>query len=307
MLLVYLLGGIILFGLVFAGVRRSTPVPAEHREHAPPVDFSLLRDCSTVIEELGQQGAQFSILFGTGSPRLSLQEVKSYLERHWPNLKPVAETPGYGSEKRLATSCGQLQFELTRATPISGGLGQALEHNALWPEAGEMVGSHEWCIVVSARVGGMGLDHSIALSQAVGAMVATCPQVIGALWATASHVVSRATLLSELSQDFDRQLPLGLWISAKAFRDTDGRTVGYTQGLALLGRTEFEALDAPEEPDALRGRLIGLAGYALVNGCDLQNGDTVGKDSEETVFLRKRPSETVNSGWVFQLEYPGWR
>ncbi len=273
-----------------------------------PLDLAQLelRDLDTALES----SAVYAIAFVRGNPSLDLPRITAIMAKRWSVTSKMADS-SIPLQRVLETSQGRITLELIKplarvandATPSVSTYASLVADNPVWPQADALLADHSAAILLTASSELYGLQKAVALSQVSFALTQSCPQIVGLLWGEAQQIVSRKDVLKAFKLDFETALPLGVWVSARARRTDAGKTVGYTRGLAALGAVDFEALEAPENPQDLRNRLINLADYSIENSQQILNGDTTGVDCMERIRLQKAPSETVNKGWVFQLRY----
>jgi hypothetical protein len=112
---------------------------------------------------------------------------------------------------------------------------------------------------------------------------------------------------SNLFQDMAKEilpegLPLYLWIDFRV-GNKDGKTGGFTIGLAGLGHKEFETGNATDDVGTLRERLFNLANYVLENGPVIKDGNTVGADENEKIQVIYSKSMYRQEGTVMRLDY----
>lgn len=245
----------------------------------------------------------YALVFLNGTKTLSIEQTHQFISKKWPAHNALSPIKALGSQKQFSSKKTSFSFELAKSYFDRQKLAQACKHDYYWPNVGSEIQAHQLVIVVGVRTHGKSLSHCIALSQAVGAIISTTSQASGALWTLSDLMISRKFIKQHFTGQFEKTLPINLWIACHTYKDEQGRTVGYTQGLTWFNQVDFEAIDAPESPKALRSRLTGLINYSVLNCAKILNGDSVGEDKIENIKLQKRPSEIGNKGWVFQLSY----
>ena len=263
------------------------------------------------IERTSSDGSAVhcAIVLLSGDPALSLTKIAGVMMKRWSDLGLI--DPVFGTEglrRSLKVGDATVSFELCGRFKHSRTLEARLDRNYVWPEAAALVGSYVGTVLVEVefdedRDCSGSLDYSILLTQAVYGLVKSCPSAAGVYWPAAGHILSRSQVVKGFNLDLQTQLPLKSWVGVWAYHDEQGRVVGFTQGLPLIGGDDFEVIDAPENVEEVRGRLYGLIDYAASRGWVLRNGDTIGVDEVEKIAVHKQPSELGRSGWVMQLSY----
>ena len=235
--------------------------------------------------------------FLNSNPELDLEQIASFMARKW----KIDVMMGVGSsalQRVISFGEARIAFEPVLLPPDKGLPGQVRKFPK--PVASkEAVGG----VLVTATSTGGGAAGSLALSQAVLALVKTCRQVDTVYWMSSENQFSRAEIERKLGVNFRKRWPVDVWVSTESVQNGDDKSDGYTLGLAAMGGTEFEAIGAPESTSDLEERLASIACYVVAHFGVIYNGDTIGIDELERIRLKKVPSETVHKGWVFQLRY----
>jgi hypothetical protein len=147
------------------------------------------------------------------------------------------------------------------------------------------------------------IQDALALTRALGSLVAASDQALGVYWGAAPHVVSREQALID---DFGPEsLPVFTWVAFWPIRLDDGRPGLVTHGLAHFDQNEMIIVGGT---DAKLGTLFELAvdaaHYVLVNGPILEDGHTFGRTETEKLPVRHVPAPWDASETVVQLEMP---
>ena len=272
-----------------------------------PMPEEALRPVEDALpERLSEEPLSIVALLGN-DPRLSTDAIVDELRRRAPDADVTTAVATDGPRSTIHFGELTVDLELVRRLDDDA-LEQACRQSADWPEARSRLARHCCAVVLRARVSSPPPDvlprlrDAARLLNVFRAFAATCPEVLGAWWPTANKVIAPARL-KRLEKDDGSGLPYDCWVSVTTFRDEAGDVIGYTQGLEALDAVDFETRGAPESPEALAGRLQGLTVYSIESCSKLMNGDTTGVDAAERIRLDRKPSETVNKGWVFHLTY----
>ncbi len=270
-------------------------------------DPGALRSLDDVRGELPQteneEAPILAIVGFDGAPDLSIERIAENLRKRWSYALALEEYPGAASLQRtLVLAKTRVSFEPVTGLDRDDLLQTALQRAGQRKSSVSATAAGATGLVVSTTTQLGALGRAVVLSQALLAVLETVKNASLIYWDPSQRLLSRRDALQRLQVDYENALPLDLWVSAHAER-SDGRVRGFTRGLGSLDTSEFEALDAPENPQELEARLMGLARYAVLSCRTLFNGDTTGVDEFERIKLVKAPSETVHKGWVFQLHY----
>ncbi|MEM8769038.1 MAG: DUF4261 domain-containing protein [Pseudomonadota bacterium] len=298
---------LIIVGLVI--VWRLNLRDARAAEAAPAFDPSELRSLEALRDGLSQASGDevpiLAIVLFNGAPELSIERIGESLRKRW-SYALEHETPVSNAtlQRTLALNKTRVIFEPVADLGRDEGLRSAVDRLSRSGSANfeGAVAQGKTGLVVSAATELGALGRAVVLSQALLAVPETATNATAVYWDASRQLVSRREALKRLKVDYENELPLNLWVAARADQ-SDGTVSGFTRGLEALNTSEFEALDAPESPKELEARLLGLARYAVLSCRTIFNGDTTGVDEFERIKLVKAPSETVHKGWVFQLRY----
>lgn len=239
----------------------------------------------------------WAVAFLDDNPQLDIHAMSRYLSKKW-KLEPMVDTGSSPLQRVIRWGEAQVAFEPVMLEDKLDFEGRKRTWEDVHVPQGCVGG-----ILITATSTANAVGASFNLSQAVQALLDTCPQASGFYWMSSEQVFGRRELERLLGKDLLEHWPMDVWVATASAQNADGTSTGYTLGLETLGSTEFEAVASPESPSDLEERLQSLALYAASNYRSINNGDTTGVDCAERIRLKKKPSETVHKGWVFQLHY----
>jgi hypothetical protein len=188
----------------------------------------------------------------------------------------------------------------------AGDLGGPIQTSLLWPDAEDAVSEHTGHLIVTVMDNTEGEDpiaRQKILTMAVAGILATCNEAIGVYNGNATMLIRKDIFVDMASEILPEGMPLFLWISLRAGSNKDGTTSGFTVGMKELGHMEFETHNATDNIGELRERFMNLAGYVLENGPVIQDGNSVGADADEKIYVNYSPSEVGLEGDVMMLDY----
>ena len=272
------------------------------RPEVPAVDLSSLdlRPCADAIDQVMDENDKgiglWALGFFTDDPRLDIDRLVGYIKKRWED--EVVLVQGDLPLQRV--------IQVGRITLTLEPVNVAQDHEIprqIQPAKQKAPMGARGAILVSARSQEGGVETSLGLSTGVLALLKTCRDIQEVYWMSSETLFNRRQLERQLNVSYKKSWPVTTWVSTTSRTNGQGRSDGYTVGLDAMGGTEFEALDSPEAPADLERRLAAVVHYVVANYGVIFNGDTMGVDCLERIRLKKRPSETVHKGWVFQLHY----
>ena len=302
---VHILLVLIAFGIVLILVLRRLRRPERQAVNLNELDLRSAKDAIHGFETHNTQYVlHWAIAHLDGPPHLDIKKIARFIEKKWRPERVDANVGSAPFQRTVTFGESRIAFE-----PVSISADFYQTYQGSKPKPGSIA------VLTTALSSIGGAAGALVLSQAVLALVNTCRQVSDAYWMSSEQTLARDDLLRRLGVDFREfsQWPVNVWVATNAFKNDRGSTTGYTIGLGTMGGTDFEALDSPETPGELESRLAWLAHYVVAQFGLIYNGDTTGIDGFERIRLKKRPSETVHKGWVFQLHYErpsrdsGWK
>lgn len=188
-------------------------------------------------------------------------------------------------------------------------LKEAAASSLLWPQALATLGAHPMHLEVAVGAPGTGTGDAIArariLTHVTAALGAAFASAHGVLWSGADLLVPMQ-LFRQLAQELmPKGPPIHLWVKFHAGLNEAGQACGYTRGLAALGLMDVEVAASPESVNDLGRRLESIAGYLLVNGPVVHDGDHLGEPGGPIVHVAYGASVFGNQYPVMRLDYGG--
>lgn len=294
----HILGPLAVLLVVAFLLRRSLRQPPS----ASPVDLATLalRDLDAALidqKDVDGEVHLWCLCLFDQNPQLDLDRVVACLRSDW--KLELGAMPGDYPNQRLIRF-GETQVSLE---PLRVQEGMAIRHGTVELAPATVPKGSIGGVLIRAQSGVGGVGAALGLSQVTRSFLRSCPQITAVYWMSSRVLLSRAQADASLRRITADHWPVSLWVRSHASTNDDGSTVGFTVGLAAMGGTEFEALNAPESPAELVRRLDSLAEYVVARFGMIYNGDTTGVDCMERIRLQKVPSQTVHRGWVFQMRY----
>ncbi|MCK1389579.1 DUF4261 domain-containing protein [Bradyrhizobium sp. 1] len=162
--------------------------------------------------------------------------------------------------------------------------------NPLWPNAEQEAAQHKAHILVIGLKDPPDREGALVKARAVTwvtAALARLVPVVGVSWADGANLVSAAAFASIIKNNFSQPShnAVPFWVRIKIARADDGpkgeplMTMG-TLGLHLFGLRELEYAPVPPDPMSMMGHAFGVMEYLLRSGKRLDEGETIGVESE---------------------------
>lgn len=234
---------------------------------------------------------------------LTLTDILRDLSTHWPDIsvEAIAEQPD-----------GMLSFYIDAAMVIVAKISVPIPWSnlegpcatsMLWPQATEEVKQHKahWIATVSGDL--TPLELSTVLTQAVAAILTSCPSAIGVYWGSATLLVPKGIFIEFAREILPISWPLYIWVDFRVFDNGDNTCSGFTTGMRALGHMEFEAENVPGHSAQLRHKLMPLAQYVVENGPVIKDSHTVGDTVHERVRVIYSPSVFGHREKVMRLDF----
>lgn len=251
------------------------------------------------------------VLLGPAA-KISAGAIQSDLRETWRDL-PEFGTPEK-SENTISFQVGEASVVLgLMPAPVPwSDLEGPCATSVLWPQAAAAVRSHTRHLIVTVTAETGPLERSALLTKVCAAIIKACSDVIGVYWSQAALLVPPRIFRDFAVEILPGAPPLAIWVDFRVGRNPQGKTSGFTQGLAALGLMEFETENSPEPPGELRQRFEGLIFYLIEHGPVIRDGDTIGESAAERIKVTYSPSAFGNREKVMRLDYsaatkPWWK
>lgn len=168
-----------------------------------------------------------------------------------------------------------------------------------WPEAAAVLRphTHHWVIYVTAK---SDPEYAAAVTVRLTTALLDQPEVLGVYVGSAGLVHSPEFWRANLDSEEDA-CAADLWVHFGMEANEDGTTSLRTQGLANFGVMEIEMIRARMPYEEMYARAREIAGYLIHAGPVLADGDTVGRDATEKIFVRHQPSAYVPEETVHRI------
>jgi hypothetical protein len=242
------------------------------------------------------------IALGDGA-KIPVADLQRDLKTNWPDLPDAENTDE--KEDTVAFRIGRADVIYAHMpVPIPwADLKGPCATSILWPDAARALEKHKSHLIVTVSDERMPMARAKLLTQVVAAIAGVCPAAIGVYWGSSTLVIPCKLFRTFAIKILPQGPPIQMWIDFRVGRNAQGKSSGFTHGLAALGLMELETENASELPAKLRERLTGLATYLLENGLVIRDGDTVGADANERIRVVYSRSAFGHRDAVMRLEY----
>lgn len=229
-------------------------------------------------------------------------KLKSFLQKSYPDLPEV---------ERIEVKDITVAFKLGAADVVLGKMPAPIPWSdlqgpcttsILWGNAAEEIQAHKTHIIVAVSGNLTAFDRSKLLTQATASVLASCPSALGVYWGNATLVVPKALFVDFATTILPKGPPVHIWVDTRVGRKGT-ESAGFTTGLDALGHMEIETNACPEEPGALRERLYQIAEYLIESGRTIDDGDTIGDDTNEKIRVVYADSAFGITKKVMKLVY----
>lgn len=184
-------------------------------------------------------------------------------------------------------------------------LKEAAASSLLWPQALATLGAHPMHLEVAVATPGDAIARARILTQVTAALGAAFASAHGVLWSGADLLLPMPLFRQLAHEQMPKGPPIHLWVKFQAALNDAGQACGYTRGLAALGLMDVEVDASPESVNDLGRRLESIAGYLLVNGPVIHDGDRLGEPGGAVVHVAYGDSVFGNAYPVMRLDYNG--
>jgi hypothetical protein len=181
------------------------------------------------------------------------------------------------------------------------GLAEEGPRSVLWPDAETALAAHRGHVVVVAK----GEDaivarRALALAGTALALAVGAP---GLVWADQSWLVAtpmaRATL-----EAYAGELPVPLCVGVDLARLADGQLSALSRGMAPLGHPDLWFSSHEMDVGELVETVWMVAAWLISTGTVLREGETIGRDADEKLPVRRVLSPTGSGEEVVAVSYP---
>lgn len=177
----------------------------------------------------------------------------------------------------------------------------AAQGQYLWPEGPDEVVAHQAQLTITLVEPPPDRVEAAMLLTRLAHVFLRAADGLALYWGGGT-VCSSADLVDLLTVDMDREhLPLPLWIRFQPVRNEDERIGLFTAGLPAFDLMNIEIETSPWDPVKLIEFAFNVSHYLLNEGPVLREGETVGKDDEQTVTVQVMHSLLERPGQVYRL------
>jgi len=227
--------------------------------------------------------------------------VLPYLTSTWSDLPSIANAEQADSVLTASISGGGIGLAHIAMPIPSGDLTGPVALAWHWAEAARLVPSHESHVIVHATSAALDMLDLRLFHTKLTAAVTAVADSIGVYVGDAMLVRAAADYQTDAADSSRENLPILSWIGFNPARD--GATLsGYTTGLRAFGLLELEARTTTKAPAELMGTLADIAGYQLMTGAILRDGDTFGATEFDRTRVLHGPSNFIPDTTVARIE-----
>jgi Domain of unknown function (DUF4261) len=235
--------------------------------------------------------------------RLSSAAIVADFTQQWPKLPKPDPEPALNDQIAFRVGdCDVIIAPMPAPIPASDLEGPS-RTSRLWPDAESALRGHDRHLIVTVTSPEGPIERSRLLTQVCASILATCAEAPGVFWTNAALLVPSKIFRDFATKVLPGMAPIYIWIDFRVGRSANGKTSGFTTGLAELGHMEFETESSPEPPAEFLERLFGLANYVLEHGPVIEDGHTIGEDENERIRVVYAPSAFGHDKQVMRLEY----
>jgi hypothetical protein len=238
------------------------------------------------------------------------------VKRRFPSFKGQIFAPGKDGPQDAAGDSHIIQIGGTTAAIMSidaplpaGELDVAFAGaDLVWPEARATVAPHTAHIVVGNI---SGADDCLGAVRCAGELslltAALCDlaPALAVIWCSGSVITKPQDFQDGAARFLSGTPPVDSWIQLQLLKGTteDGMpgVAMVTTGLATFVGRELEFLPAKLHPAVVIQRVIGTAGYLLMNGPVVEHGHTIGVSHDEAIRVRHRDRGRRTGGPIYEL------
>jgi len=247
---------------------------------------------------------------------ISSELLIAAVKRRFPAFKGQVVALGKGGPQDAAGNSHVIQIGGTTAAIMSiDALLPSGELNAtfaaadlVWPDARATVAPHTAHIVVGNITGASDCLGAVRCAGELSLLTAALCDLAPALavcWPSGSAITRPQDFQEGAARFLSGTPPVDSWIQLQLLKGTteDGMpgVAMATTGLATFVGREIEFLPAKLHPAVVIQRVIGTAGYLLMNGPVLEHGHTIGVSPDEAIRVRHRERGQRTNGPIYEL------
>ena len=174
-----------------------------------------------------------------------------------------------------------------------------------WPEAEHSLQRHMAHVVVML-MGEAGTPASRHIDTThLLCLLARRPEAVGIYWPGGTLVHEPHAFIDQTVGMSEGALPLHLWVDMRVETIAPQTHRFFTVGMSALGQMELEVDRTKADPASLMDLCHSILHYIVVEGVEMQDGETVGRHEDEKIQVRRAPSMFSSRGEVLKLELEG--
>ena len=235
--------------------------------------------------------------------RVAWKLLRKDLASSWPIIPPPEDVRK--EENTLSFDVGHMSIAMGMMPgPMPTDTWSAPQRQTwIWPEAAECLAHHRSHLIVTAIGDATMLEQSKLLTMVTASLVRTVGKPAGVLWGENGLLVSPDTFCTMAEQTLPGESPFPLWLSVFLGQNEDGTTVGFTRGMEMFDLMDFVTENATDSPAELSKRFYGLADYLVEHGPVIEDGHTIGEDTDERIEVRYCDSPFGHENRVMRLDF----
>lgn len=215
----------------------------------------------------------------------------------------VLEEPGRGEDGSiLIFSVGNMRVVVAlMEAPVPGGEAEAnAANNYMWPEAVEIVKTHQAQLIVAVLGPEAPIRERGLLFVKVMSVCCKQDSVLGIY--TSGNVFQPEFYLEASEMMKKGGLPVLNWIYFGLYQTKEGWNT-YTYGMKTFGKNEMEVLDVKANPQDVRDFLFDMVYYVLEADVTLRDGETIGFSEEQKLPITLSKGVGLD-GYTLKIGYP---
>lgn len=173
----------------------------------------------------------------------------------------------------------------------------------IWPDAVEQMDSHRGHLIVTAVGDGTIFEQAKLLTMVTASLLRTVGNPAGVLWGENGLLNSPEMFCALAETMLPGEGPFPLWVSVFLGKNSDGTTVGFTEGMEAFDLMDIVTENATDSPDDLSERFYGLADYLVEHGPVIEDGHTIGEDVGQRIQVRYCQSPFGHQRPVMRLDF----